>query len=192
MENYENTEKTEEEKKKELEELLAQRKVIQAIIEKGIKFSVSYTVKVRQKGLFGIFKPKVYETRTEEFTLHQATLDTLDRATVVKLNMKGDFDEFERNGSDVEKDGDQLVVKHSKEMAECLAIMVLGEKYNAVEGGDEAELQRLTDLFYKTVTSSQYLELENYLNATRNVMDFLSSMRLTMMSMTTTPTTRIE
>ena len=175
-----------------LKDLLAQKKVVNAIIDKGINFKVEYTVKVRQKGLFGFFKQKVYEKRSEEFVMKQATLDTLDRATAVKLRMKADLDRLDKEGVDKELETDKLAKAHAHDMAECLAIMVLGERYNAVEGGDDKELARLTELFYKTVTPSQYNDLENFINATRNLVDFVSSMRLTMMSMTTTPTERIE
>lgn len=176
----------------DVKSLLAQKKVIQTIIDKGFKFQVEYTVKVREKGLKGFFKPKVYETRTEEFILKEPTLNTFDRATVVKLRMKPDVAKLDKEGADVKSEIDKMAQYHSRDMAECLAIMVLGEKYFAVEGGDDEELERLTNLFYRTIRPSQYYELETFINAAMNYADFANSMRLMMMSITTTPTARIE
>lgn len=177
---------------KDAKELLAQKKVIQTIIDKGFKFKVEYTVKVREKGLKGFFKPKVYETRAEEFVLKEPTLNTFDRATVVKLRIKPNVAKLDEKDIDVKFEIDKMAQYCSRDMAECLAIMVLGEKYYAVEGGDDKELERLTNLFYRTIRPSQYFELETFINAAMNYADFANSMRLMMMSITTTPTTRIE
>lgn len=174
----------------EAKDMMAQRKVIQSIIGKGIKFSVSYTVKVRQKGLLGFFKPKVNEERKEEFTLLEPTLSTLDRASEVWLRMNTDA--VEEEGADTVKEGWKLANEHSHDMAECIAILVLGEAYYAVDGGDDKELERLTELFYKTIKPSQANDMALFINATANLVDFVNSMRLMKMSATTTPTTRIE
>lgn len=174
----------------EAKDMMAQRKVIQSIIGKGIKFSVNYTVKVRRKGFLGFFKPKVNEERQEEFTLKEPTLSTLDRASAVWLRMN--TDSIEEDGADTVKEGWKLAKEHSHDMAECIAILVLGEAYYAVDGGDDKELERLTELFYKTIKPSQANDMALFINATANLVDFVNSMRLMKMSATTTPTTRIE
>ena len=181
-----------EDNQKDIKELLAQKRIINTIINKGIKFSVEYTVKVRQKGLFGFFKPKVYETHSEEFTLKECTLNTLDRATVVWLRMQDDIGNIDKEGVDKENKANKFVHAHAHDMAECLAIIALGEKYNAVEGGDDEELGRLTDLFYKTIKPSQISDIATFISVTRNVADFMTSTRMMMMSMTMTPTNRVE
>lgn len=181
-----------EDKNNEIKELLAQKKIVNSIIDRGIKFKVEYTVKVRPKGILGRFKSKVYETRTEEFILKEPTLNTLDRASVIKLRMKADAENLDKEGADIDTETSRFAVAHAHDMAECLAIMVLGEKYFAVEGGDEEELSRLTELFYRTIKPSQYFDLETFINAASRQMDFANSIRLMMMSITTTPTTRIE
>lgn len=177
-------------KVQEAKDLLAQKKVIQTIIGKGIKFSVTYTVMVRQKGILGLFKKKVAEERQEEYTLKEPTLSTLDRASEVWLRMNTDAVEAE--GADTVKEGWKLAKRHAHDMAECIAILVLGEAYYAVDGGDDKELERLTELFYKTIKPSQANDMALFINATANLVDFVNSMRLMKMSATTTPTARIE
>lgn len=178
------------EKEKDIKSILAQRKLLRGIIGSGIKFTVSYTVKVRQKGLLGFFRKKINEERNETFILKEPTLAVLDRASVVWLRMN--TTEIDKEGADENVEGWKLVNAHSHDMAECLAILVLGEAYYAVEGGDNEEIERLTDLFYKTIKPSQANETAAYINAAANLTDFVSSIRLMKMSITTTPTTRIE
>lgn len=176
--------------KQQEKDILAKRKVLRTIIDKGIKFTVNYTVKVRQKGLKGLLGKKVYEERKEEFTIKEATLNTLDRASEVWLRM--DTAGVDAEGADKESEQWKLANASAKDMAECLAIIVLGERYWAVEGGDKEELERLTDLFYKTVKPSQANDIATFINAAANLADFANSIRLMKMSITTTPTARIE
>ncbi len=180
----------EKDNKQDIKEALAQRKVLKTIIGKGMKFSVEYTVKVRQKGLLGLFRPKVTESRKEEFALVEPTLSVLDRASEVWLRM--DTDGLEKEGADPIKEGYKAAHAHARDMAECIAILVLGEAYYAVEGGDDKELERLTDLFYRTIKPSQANDMAMFVNVTSNLVDFANSMRLMKMSTTTTPTARIE
>ncbi len=175
--------------KQQEKDILAQRKVLRTIIDKGIKFTVNYTVKVRQKGLKGLLGKKVYEERKEDFIIKETTLDTLDRASEVWLRM--DTSEADKEGAG-EKEDWKVANANAHDMAEALAIIVLGERYWAVEGGDDEEIKRLTDLFYKTVKPSQCNEIAIFVNAVKNTSDFMSSIRLMKMSITTNPTTRIE
>lgn len=175
---------------KEIMDLITQKKLIKKIIGDGTKFTISYTVKVRQKGLKGLFLPKVTEERTEDFVLKEPTLAVLDRASEVWLRMN--TEDIEKESSDAIKEGYKLANAHAKDMAECLAILVLGEAYYAVDGGDDKELNRLSELFYKTVKPSQTEEIAMFINATSNLVDFVNSMRLMKMSITTTPTARVE
>ncbi|MCR5658971.1 MAG: hypothetical protein K6G25_06560 [Bacteroidales bacterium] len=177
-------------KETDIKDIFAQKRLIKTIISKGTKFSISYTIKARQKGWKGFFKPKVNEERQEEFVLKEPTLAVLDRASEVWLRMNTEA--IEKEGADTIKEGFKLANDHAHDMAECLAILVLGEAYYAVDGGDDKELERLTDLFYKTVKPSQAEEIAMFVNATSNLVDFVNSMRLMKMSTTTTPTARIE
>lgn len=177
-------------KDKEAMDLIAQKKIIKTIIGKGTKFTVNYSVKVRQKGFKGLFLPKVTEERTEEFVLKEPTLAVLDRASEVWLRMN--TEDVEKESPDAIREGYRLANRHAKDMAECLAILVLGEAYYAVDGGDDKELSRLSELFYKTVKPSQTEEIAMFINATSNLVDFVNSMRLMKMSKTTTPTARVE
>ena len=178
------------EEQNDIKGMLAQKRIIKTIIDKGMHFSVSYSVRVRQKGFLGLFKPKVTEIRNEDFVLKEPTLSVLDRASEVWLRMN-DVSGSE-DGAEGLRNGYKLAKDHAKDMAECLAILVLGERYYAVDGGDDKEIERLTELFYKTVKPSQAEEIAMYINTTTNLVDFVSSMRLMKMSTTTTPTTRVE
>lgn len=177
-------------KRKDNSEIDAQRRIVKTIIEKGTKFTVTYTEKVRQKGLFGFMKQKVSVERKEEFLLKEPTLGTLDRASEVWLRMN--TESVEKEGAEVIAEGFKLANAHSRDMAECIAILVLGEAYYAVEGGDDKEIERLTNLFYRAIKPSQCGEISLLINATCNLVDFVNSMRLMKMLTTTTPTKRIE
>lgn len=179
-----------ENKEKDIKGLLAQKRIIKTIIGKGLKFSISYTTKEHQKGLKGFFKPKVNVEHKEEFVLQEPTLAVLDRASEIWLRMN--TDDIEKEGADTVKEGFKLAKAHSHDMAECLAILVLGEAYYSVDGGDIKEMERLTELFYKTVKPSQTEEIAMFINATANLVDFVNSTRLMKMSTTTTPTARVE
>ena len=179
-----------EEEKNTISDAIAQRRLLKTIIGKGTKFTVKYTVKVRQKGLKGLFRKKISEERKEEFILKEPTLAVLDRASEVWLRMN--TENLDKEGADKDKEGYKAAKEHARDMAECLAILVLGEAYYAVEGGDEEELARLTDLFYKTVKPSQAQDIAVFINAATNLADFTGSMRLMKAAVTTTPATRIE
>lgn len=171
-------------------EAIVQRRILKKIIGNGVKFTVNYTVKVRQKGLKGLFRPKTKEERKEEFVMKEPTLAVLDRASEVWLRMNTDG--LDQDGDDEQKEGFKAVRNHAKDMAECLAILVLGEEYYAVDGGDDKEIARLKDLFYKTVKPSQTHDVAMFVNAISNIEDFTNSMRLMKVSVTTAPATRIE
>lgn len=171
-------------------DVLAQRRVLRDIIGRGITFTVSYTVKVRQKGFLGLFRPKVREERKEEFRMMEPTLAVLDRASEVWLRYN--TESLEQKEGDAVRAGWKLAKEHSRDMAECIAILVLGEAYYAVDGGDDREIGRLTDLFYRTIKPSQCDELAVFVNTVSNITGFVSSMRLMKMSVTTTPPARIE
>lgn len=177
-------------KNKETIDNIAQKRLLRTIIGKGTKFSITYQTKVRQKGFIGFFKPKVYKEVTEEFVMKEPTLAVLDRASEIWLRM--DTSAIEEKGADSINEGYRLAHKHAHDMAEAIAVLVLGEKYYAVDGGDDKEIERLTELFYKTVKPSQASELALLINATSNLVDFVDSTRLMRMSITTAPTGRVE
>lgn len=164
-----------------------QKRVLEAILGSGMKFYIAYTTKTRQRGFFGFFKPKVKGEKKEEFTIKEPTLSVLDRASLVWLRMN--TESIEREDADIAKESFKFAQQHAKDMAECLAILVLGEAYE-VEGDDE--LKRLTELFYKTIKPSQCMEIALYINSACNLADFVGSTRLMKMSLTTTPTARVE
>jgi len=178
------------ENKDKIKDILTQQRLLKTMINEGTRFSVTYTTKARKKGLKGWLSPKVEKEVKEEFVLKEPTLAVLDRASVVWLRMNTDG--IDGEGADVLKEGFTLAAKHSHDMAECLAILVLGERYYKADGNDDNEIERLTELFYRTVKPSQFIELATFINATSNLVDFVNSMRLMKTSVTTTPAARVE
>ena len=173
-----------------LNEITAQKKLLKTIIGKGLKFSVSYTVKVRKKGIRGIFQKKVKELRHEEFVMKEPTLAVLDRASEVWLRMN--TEDNGKEGGDTTMAGFKAARDHARDMAECLAILTLGEDYYAVEGGAEKERKRMTELFYRTVKPSQTKDIASFINIVSNLTVFTNSMRMMKTAITTNPATRIE
>lgn len=178
------------EHKDKIKDILTQQRLLKTMINEGTRFSVTYTTKARMKGIKGFFAKKIDKEVKEEFVLKEPTLAVLDRASVVWLRMNTDC--IDNENADVLKEGFTLASKHSHDMAECLAILVLGERYYTNGGNDDKELERLTELFYKTVKPSQFIELATFINATSNLVDFVNSMRLMKTSVTTTPAARVE
>ena len=176
---------------KGLSDIIAQKKVLQTIIEKGIKFSVEHTVKVRRKGLFGFMRPKVHEQVKEEFVIVQPTLGVLDRCSEVWLKFK--LSELEGLEESKAMDaGYELAHRHARDLALVLATLIVGEEYYCDKEWGEKEIKRLTELFYQSIKPSQVSDLAIFINTASGLVDFVNSMRLMQMSDTTAPTGRID
>lgn len=170
----------------EQEKKQAQKSVLETILNKGTKFDITYKVKERRRGFLGFLRPKVTVEKKESFTIKQPTLGVLDRMSEIWLG----FDIKDMEGmSDGEamSEGYKMVQSHAMDMARILAIAVVGE-----DPESDKEVERLTELFYKSVKPSQLPQIAMALHAANHISDFIVSMRLMKMSMTTTPTTRIE
>lgn len=175
----------------DIKEILARKKVLQTIVEKGIKFSINRSVKTRQKGLFKLLKPKITKQITEEYTIVQPTLGVLDRCSEIWLKFK--LSELEGLEDSKALDaGYELAHRHAKDLAHVLAILVVGEEYYCDTEYGEKEINRLTELFYRSIKPSQVSDLAVFVNMANGLVDFVNSMRLMQMSETTAPTDRIE
>lgn len=173
------------EKKKE-----QQKRFLHTIIGNGLSFTIDYSVLVRQKGILGFFKKKVLEKRKEELVIKEPTLAVLDRVSEIIVGL--DLSSVDKKDSDFSIEGYKLANKHSRDIARAVAILVLGEEYYAVKGGNDKEIERLTEIVFRSMKPSQIAEVALYVNTASNLVDFVSSMRLMKMSVTTTPTRRIE
>ena len=168
----------------------AQKSVLEAILNKGIKFDITYTAKVRRSGFLGFLGAKTEVEKHETFTIQEPTLGVLDRMSEIWLDF--DIEDIEKmTNSEVMVEGYKMANKHAKDMARILAIAVLGERYYSMDDGDKEE-ERLTELFYRVTKPSQLPHIAMSIVATSHLADFITSMRLMRMSVTTTPTARIE
>lgn len=170
----------------EQEKKQAEKSVLETILNRGAKFDITYKVKERRRGFLGFLRPKVTVEKKESFTIKQPTLGVLDRMSEIWI----DFDIKELEGMTSEEaitEGYKAVKKNALDMSKILAMAVVGE-----EPDSDKEVERLTELFYKSVKPSQLPQIAMAIHAANHISDFTVSMRLMKMSMTTTPTTRIE
>lgn len=168
----------------ETEAIQAEKLELDLLIDKGVEFKVVESVTKRGKGL------KWFRKHTEEveqtFKVKQPTLGVLDRLSAEFIKLKVDEEGLVENPLQESK---LLVAKHSRTIARIVAIAVLRE-----ECRDEGKVTRLADLFYRTVTPSQMLQLTNIIHLAANYASFTASIRSMSSARTTRPkeTERID
>ena len=172
----------------EIERKQAQKNVLETILNRGIKFDITYKVKEPSKGFLGFLRKKSVVEKHESFTIKQPTLAVLDKMSEIWLDF--DIKDFEKmTEGEATAEGYKMIREHAKDMARVIAIAVVGE---GCFDDESKEVERLTELFYKTIKPSQLPQIAMTLHASNHIADFMLSMRLMKMSITTTPTTRIE
>jgi hypothetical protein len=177
--------------KERLADIVSKQKVLNTMLDKGLTFTMKHTERVRAKGIRGFFGKKEIVETEETYTIKEPTLAVLDMMSAEWL--KFDLTELEGIMDDSALEASyKIVTRHAKDLARVIAIASLGERYYSVEGGDEKELQRLADLFYRYATPSQMRDLAMFITASGNIADFIVSMRLMRSAVTVTPTERIE
>lgn len=173
-----------------------EKEEINLLLEKGVKFSVTYKVWKRKKGIRGWLGQKKQEEVTENFTIEQPTLGTLDRLSEIWVNMEIDEEGLGKGGQETLATAKREAHDNAKLMARVAALAVMGEDYRIIEDrGDgrkeikykETEAKRLTELFYETLTPSKLVELANVITSSCNLADFIGSMRLMSGARTTQP-----
>jgi hypothetical protein len=180
---------------KEITEKLEQERAeLNALINKGITFTVSDVRYERRKGFGGLFRRRVPVTVKKEFTIEEPTLGTLDRLSAEWIEIA--IDEEALKGEDGMQKARTLIHAHAHRCAKIVALAVLGSEYlipSSGQGGtvrykeDRARLERLTSLFVRTVKPSLLLQLCTAIMAMCNPGDFLNSIRLMSAGRTTMP-----
>ncbi len=178
-----------------------ERDQLNLLIKRGFRFSLTYTQKKKRPGLPGIFGKKETQEHKEDFEIQEPTLSVLDRLSDAWMEMKLNEDELQKGGSSTIEEAKRVANENSKRMARIVAIAVLGENYHIKEldrtgriiyRQDQAELDRLTALFFHTIQPSKLVVLANAITNMANLGDFISSMRF-MSTRTTEPrVNRIE
>lgn len=166
------------------------------LIKRGVKFDITYKVRKRKPGIKGFFQRKVKETITEAFEIQEPTLSVLDRLSELWLQIAIDEDSLKAGGTNTLIEAKNIAHEHNRRAARIVAIAVLGEDYHVTEvlaGGrkktynDDKELDRLTELFHRTIKPSKLEGIANTVTAMANLGDFIGSMRLMTGARTTQP-----
>lgn len=169
------------------------------MIGEGVTFDIEVTHYRRKPGFFGFFRRREKITETKVYTIKEPTLSTLDRLSLLWLQME--IDETKLGDDDYLSTAKKLASKEAAKLAEVVAVAVLGEDYyKATFDGttyrrkeDKEALRNLTTLFYHTVKPSDLLTLAIIVTNVSNLGDFVNSIRLMSATRTSDPAaTRIE
>lgn len=169
------------------------------MIGEGVTFDVKITHYRRKPGFFGFFRHREKITETKVYTIKEPTLATLDRLSLLWLQME--IDETKLGDDDYLRTARALANKEAAKLAKVVAVAVLGEDYYiATFDGvtyrrkeDKKALRDLTRLFFHTLKPSELLTLAIIVTNVSNLGDFVNSMRLMSATRTSDPaTTRIE
>lgn len=171
------------------QKLELERKELNSLIEKGVTFEIQ-DIGVEKRGWFR--KRKLVEV-TRKFTINELTLATLDRISAEGIEMA--INEAEVQGERTMEYVRGFIAKHGRRCARIIAVAVLNEsrlKPEPCRGGvrwveDTAAVERLTDLFVRTIQPSKLHYLTLLVNAMSNIGDFVNSIRLMQAERTTMP-----
>ena len=181
-----------------LQALEAEQSELRLMIQEGITFDVDVTYTRRKPGLFGWFRKREKITEKKVFKIEEPTLATLDRLSAIWLKMN--IDEAKLQESDYLAHAKQLAVREARNLAEVVAVAVLGEdRYTLTDKGgyykrteNTKELKRLTSFFFHTVKPSELFTLAVLITNVSNLGDFINSIRLMSAARTSDPTHLIE
>ena len=182
-----------------LEALTREQTELRKMIGEGVTFDVEITHYTRKPGFLGFFRRRDKITETKVYTIKEPTLATLDRLSLLWLQME--IDETKLGDDDYLRTARALASKEAAKLAEVVAVAVLGEDYYiATYDGttyrrkeDKKALRDLTRLFFHTLKPSELLTLAIIVTNVSNLGDFVNSMRLMSAARTSDPeATRIE
>lgn len=169
------------------------------MIGEGVDFDIEVTHYRRKPGFWGFFRRREKITETKVYKIKEPTLATLDRLSLLWLQME--IDETKLGDNDYLRTARALASKEAAKLAEVVAVAVLGEDYYiATYDGttyrrkeDKKALRDLTRLFFHTLKPSELLTLAIIVTNVSNLGDFVNSMRLMSAARTSDPeATRIE
>lgn len=181
-----------------LQALEAEQSELRLMIQEGITFDVDVTYTRRKPGLFGWFRKREKITEKKVFKIEEPTLATLDRLSAIWLKMN--IDEAKLQESDYLAQAKQLAAREARNLAEVVAVAVLGEdRYTLTDKGgyykrteNTKELKRFTSFFFHTVKPSELFTLAVLITNVSNLGDFINSIRLMSAARTSDPTHLIE
>lgn len=168
-----------------------ERNELRSLIDKGLSFEVK-DVRFERRGMWIFRKRKAVEV-TRKFTIHELTLATLDRISAEGIEIA--IDESRMKGETPLPYARGIMAKHARRCARIVAIAVLNENRliaKPCRGGtrwveDTKELDRLSDLFMRTISPSMLYQLTLLVNSMSNIGDFVNSIRLMQAARTTMP-----
>lgn len=180
------------------EALYQERSELRRMIGEGITFDIDVKYKRRKRGFFGLFQKREEVTEKRVFKIAEPTLSTLDRLSVMWLDIA--IDETKLNSDDYLSTAKQLAAKEAERLAEVVAMAVLGEDYYDVSerGGmfvwkeNKERLAELKNLFFHTISPSELLTIAIYITNVSNLGDFTNAIRLTSAARTSEPTNLID
>lgn len=176
------------------QELVQERNELNALIGRGVSFEVEDTEIKETPRLFGLFKKREVVSLKRTFTIEEPTLGTLDRLSSEWLEME--LDERKLQGEDGLAQARKMTKRQALRCAKVIAIAVLGTDIlipKIRRGGiikyeeDTKRLEKLTDLFARTITPSELLRLYLLIGTMCNLGDFMNSIRLMSANRTTVP-----
>lgn len=176
-----------------LKALAQEQNELRHMINKGLTFDVELTYSRRRPGLFGFLRKREKVKEKRVYTVQEPTLATLDRLSVLWLQME--IDETRLGDSDYLATARQMANKEAKRLAEVVAVAVLGEDYYDTtehRGAfrykpNEDRLRRLAATFFHAVKPSDLFTLAVLITNVSNLGDFISSIRLMSATRTSDP-----
>jgi hypothetical protein len=177
------------------DDLELERQELNLLIQKGVKFDINIKIRERIKGIKGLFGKKKIIEKNIIYEIYEPTLSVLDRISEIALDMIINEEDF-KNENDILTKARQLTRENAKRLARMVAIAVLGEDYHILElsksnrtvrHNNDKELNRLTDVFFHSLTPSKLIGLASIITNTSNLSDFINSMRLLSGARTTQP-----
>jgi len=173
-----------------------ERDELNLLVQRGIKFDITIKARKPVKGIKGFFCKKEFIEEIKTFEIHEPTLSVLDRLSEITVNMIIDKDDFTNESQDIIANARKTVKDNSLRLARVVAIATLGENYHITEisksgkvkrMNDDKEIERLTDLFFHSITPSKLAGIASLITNISNLADFISSMQLLSGARTTQP-----
>lgn len=171
-----------------------ERRELGILIKDGYEFQIDVDEVEIEKRLFGLMRKRKIVKRKKTFRIEEPTLGTLDRMSAEWINLA--IDESKMKSDSSLNYAQSTVYKHNKRCAKIVAIAVIGSEYEipvaskfgAIRYKQDLErLERLTELFMRTIKPSDLYNIIVMISVVSNIADFVNSIRLMSAERTTAP-----
>ena len=170
-----------------------EREELNILVKQGVRFSITYKVRRRNKGLKGLFQRPQVKTVKEDFEIQEPTLSVLDRLSAIWVEMGLDENQLSAGGMETLAEAKRIAKDNAGRMGEDYHVTEVGANGRVKRYNDDKELDRLTALFFHCIKPSKLVGLSEIVTSVSNLGDFINSMRLMSGARTTQPRTeRIE